>query len=196
VAWAIDPTGAHVTRAIDPIGAHVTRSLVALLVACAAPRAPVVAPDPVRVLALVPQPALVETVEASPGELARTLAGTIASLVVLAQATGVELVGPPFSRYLARGDRFVVEVGVPIRRAPPGSPGGDVRVGELPGGTAAAIVHVGPHARLGDAYATLDRWLVDHHRREAGPRWEVYLTDPDAPGPPRTEVFAPLDGGP
>ena len=172
------------------------RIAIVALAACAAAPAGLAPPaDPVRVVSLVPQPALIQTVEATAPELSTALAGTIASLVVRAKLSGIEVVGPPFSRYRSRGERFVVDVGVPIRRAPSEAPA-DVRVGELPGGVAATVVHVGPHARLGETYAALDRWIATHHRREAGPRWEVYLTDPANPDPQRTAVFAPLDGEP
>jgi len=152
----------------------------------------------VREIALVPQPTIVMTIRAPANELGVSLGAAIGTVVASTQIYDVDAIGPPFARYLDRvtATRDVtVEVGLPIRRAPMPPPDGDIRIGELPGGTAARIVHLGSRGRLGDAHRELDRWIADHRRRELGPRWEVYLTDPTTEPDEtaqRTVVFAPL----
>lgn len=156
---------------------------------------PAVAPpaDGVEVLDLRAQPALARTVRARPEELATALGGAIIGLVARTTASGPEAAGPPFARYLSRGDAgdptYVVEVGLPVVRSP------DEDAVELPAGPAAALLFVGRHEELPRAHATLDAWLAAHGRRAAGPRWEVFLTNPlttPDPAAQRTKVFVPL----
>ncbi|MCE9574730.1 MAG: GyrI-like domain-containing protein [Deltaproteobacteria bacterium] len=181
-------------------------SLVLALAACghapppAAPviAAPVPADDGIEVLELTAQPALAREIRAQPAALADELGGAIFGLIATAKLSGADPAGPPFARYESRGTAadptMVVLAGLPIVRAPDTLPEGATVI-ELPAGPAAAIVHVGRHEDLGQAHAALDAWLVAHHRQAAGPRWEVFLTNPMTtpdPAQQRTKVFAPL----
>jgi AraC family transcriptional regulator len=189
-----------------------SRAGLALLIALgacghAAPAAgtapPITAPtDGVEELTLTAQPALARTIRARPAELADALGGAIFGLVASAQLIGADPAGPPFARYQARGTAadptMVVEAGLPVVRSPDKVPDGTTVI-ELPAGPAAAIVHVGRHEDLGQAHAALDAWMAAHHRRAAGPRWEVFLTNPMTtpdPAQQRTKVFAPLEPAP
>ena len=95
------------------------------------------------------------------------------------------MTGPPFARYLSRGATFVVEVGVPVRKGKTA----------LPAGPAAVVEFRGPHAKLATAHAELDAWLAANKRTAAGPRWEVYVTNPITtpdPDAQTTRVYVPL----
>jgi effector-binding domain-containing protein len=108
---------------------------------------------------------------------------------------GVELAGPPFTRYLSFGpERILAEIGVPVLRPAPHS--GRVFPGRLQGGRVASVIHVGPYEALADAYVRLQRWLDDHGLHGTGPMWEVYWSDPQAEPDSaswRTEILVPLD---
>lgn len=146
----------------------------------------------VTVEQLPAQPALVATVRAKPAELARAMQQAILGLVVQAQRHALELAGPPCARYVARGDTFVVDACLPIRTRPASKA---VRTIELPAGPAAVVVFTGPHAKLAGAHAELDAWLAANERVAAGPRWEVYVTNPVTtpdPAAQTTRVYVPL----
>ncbi len=158
------------------------------------------AAEPVEVVELAAQPAIAKTLRIRARELPTALPAAIMSLLAVAQRDGLDLAGPPFARYLARGDTLVVEAGLPVRRRPAGKLHGGAVAVELPAGPAATLVYRGPHTQLGTAHAALDAWLASHDRREAGARWEIYLTNPLSerdPGAQQTRIVAPLaaDGG-
>ena len=116
--------------------------------------------------------------------------GAVAS-VLAAQGSGPA--GPPFARYhkLAHG-RFVIEAGFPVLTAIEGA--GDVQPSELPGGSAAITVHVGPYDQMEPAYEALASWVFEHGGELAGDAWEVYYSDPaQQPDPAtwRTEIVQP-----
>jgi effector-binding domain-containing protein len=161
------------------------KAIAILLLAAATARAGV------EVIELKAQPVVERTIEAKPGELAAAMALAVAGVLAAAEKNGLDIAGPPFARYLARGETFVVEVGLPITHAARGKLRGNIEAATLPAGPAATLVHDGPHETLPRAHAELDRWLSDHHRTAAGPRWEIYLTPPLAT-PPQTRVIAPL----
>lgn len=62
----------------------------------------------------------------------------------------------------------------------------------IDGGPAAVVVHVGPYEELAGAYQALGTWIEEHGHRIAGPPQETYLTGPDEPGPPVTEIRMPI----
>ena len=135
----------------------------------------------VMIVQLAAQPAATKTIRVKPAVLAVKLQQAILSLI----ATTDAITGPPFARYLSRGETFVVEVGVPVRTGTTG----------LPAGPAAMIEFHGPHAKLAAAHAELDAWLATNKRTANGPRWEVYVTNPITtpdPAVQTTRVYAPL----
>ena len=75
--------------------------------------------------------------------------------------------GPPFILYPEDcGDEFVMTVCMPVV---PGATGGEqVALEEVPGGTVASTVHVGPYNGVGKAYVALQKWMTDNGRRPAG----------------------------
>ena len=63
------------------------------------------------------------------------------------------------------------------------------------GGEVAVIVHVGPYETLGEAYQALAGWIGQHGYRVSGPPREIYLSSPQDPGPPVTEIRFPVEKG-
>ena len=93
-----------------------------------------------------------------------------------------EPAGPPFVIYHGRpvdDEPFDIEVCAPISRAI--DPPGGWLVQELPAGSFASLLHVGPYDTLGVAYETLTNWVHAHELIIAGPPREVYLSEPGTP---------------
>ena len=100
---------------------------------------------------------------------------------------GLTPAGAPFIRYL-RIDMDAdldIELGVPVAGTPPADD--RVRMGELPAGRYAILLHVGSYGGLIDANGALQDWAWEHGvrwRKEHGSVWggrvERYLTDPSA----------------
>ena len=70
--------------------------------------------------------------------------------------------------------------GFPI--ASPCAPGGEVVPGELPGGTVATGVHVGPYDTMVETYNELGQWIAGVGVVPQPGMWEVYFTDPQLSG--------------
>jgi effector-binding domain-containing protein len=87
-----------------------------------------------------------------------------------------------------------LEVGVELDGVFP--EGGGVVRSATPAGPAASVVHLGPYDQLGAAHQAIRNWCSAHHRRLAGPNWEVYghwQNDWDADASRiRTDVFYQL----
>jgi effector-binding domain-containing protein len=107
--------------------------------------------------------------------------------------------GPPFTIYPdteVAADEMDFDVCVPVSRLLTATDRIDAC--ELPGGRAAATVHMGPYTDVGGAYQALMTWIQAHGHETAGPPREVYLTDPsqvDDPAQLRTEVLWPIREG-
>ena len=98
------------------------------------------------------------------------------------QSRGIGTAGPPFVIYhgAPQGDEpFEIEVCAPVSRAvdPPAGWGME----ELPAGTFATLVHVGPYDTIGEAYEEIGAWIPANELAIAGPPREVYLSEPTVP---------------
>jgi len=90
---------------------------------------------------------------------------------------GGNAAGPPFARYPEwDGDGGVIEVGLPVRTRMAGE--GDIETGELPGGRAAAVTHVGPYDGLVHTWEALKRWMTEAGLEGRAAPWEDYVDDP------------------
>lgn len=188
VGLALTVAGVHVADARDGAGAAPSTA--------SGPGADRAEPE-VKLETLPAQPAIVRTLRAKPDALAGEMARTILSLIETAGRKGLDVAGPPFARYVTRGDAdqpFVVEVGLPIAKPAKGPLGEGVRAITLPGGPAATVVFTGRHEDLARGHAALDRWLKAG-KRTSPQRWEVYLTNPITtpdPAAQQTKIVATL----
>ncbi|MCU0504250.1 MAG: GyrI-like domain-containing protein [Chloroflexi bacterium] len=99
-----------------------------------------------------------------------------------AGAHGAQPSGPPFVIYHGMpsdDDPFDIEVCAPVARAV-GAPEGWA-VTELPAGTFATLLHVGPYDTIGAAYSAMMAWVEASSVTVVGPPREVYLSEPDTP---------------
>lgn len=89
-----------------------------------------------------------------------------------------------------------VEIAYPVAETvaeAPESPGGRSFTKRVVcGGKAAVTVHQGPYAMLDQVYAQIGKWIADHDLKIAGPPQEAYLTAPDDPTGPITEIRWPV----
>ena len=106
---------------------------------------------------------------------------------------GMTPAGPPFARFhFVDEGRCEAEAGVPVPEPIEGK--GDVIPSVLPGGLAAATLHVGPYEAMEPAYKALTSWVDEQGGETTGDAWEVYFTDPqEEPDPAKwkTEVVLP-----
>src|SRR5262249_12712291 len=106
-------------------------------------------------------------------DLAEIVGDRLSALASYLQQQEVQPAGPPFVRYHTFGEiETDVELGVPVVEPVAGA--SRIAKGKLPGGTAIATWHFGPHDKLGDAYARVEAWLKDHHCEPDGAPMEVY----------------------
>ena len=91
------------------------------------------------------------------------------------------------------GHEVEVECAIPV--AAPMAGTARIRAGELPAGTAARAVHLGPYENLKQTWGALFAWVGAKGLEPAGAPWEVYVTDPGQEPDPskwRTEIFMPV----
>lgn len=112
---------------------------------------------------------------------------------------GLTPAGPPFTVYHDpefTAEAIDVELICPVGPGVTGpvlTPAGRrLEMRTVPGGEAAVLVHVGPYDTIGEAYQALAGWIGGHGYQVAGPPSEVYLTSPQDPGPPVTEIRFPV----
>jgi effector-binding domain-containing protein len=121
-------------------------------------------------------------VPARVSEMGGVLGSSFSEIYGHLEARGVEPAGEPFVIYydMPENDKPIdIEICAPVARAIEPPRGWKVR--ELPAGTFAVLVHVGPYDTLGAAYQSIARWIGDHDMVVAGPPREIYLSGPDTP---------------
>jgi effector-binding domain-containing protein len=113
-------------------------------------------------------------------------------LLTYLEGAGQQSIGPPYARLLSfEAEEAEIEAGVPVDQPIPGE--GPIEAGELPGGSVASTVHLGPYNGLGAVHEEITRWMSERGLRASGSPWEVYESPPDEePARTRTEVCWPL----
>ena len=150
-------------------------------------------PSP-HVVGLEPQEAIAVRGDVALDDLPTFFEQAFATAAAAAEASGVEIVGPPFGFYPETpSDTVVVEAGFPV--SAPVETTGDAHRLVLPGGTAVRAVHVGPYETLENTYVELQSWMAEHGHVPAVGMWECYLSDPrEQPDPAtwRTSIVWPI----
>jgi effector-binding domain-containing protein len=150
-------------------------------------RAPERTPEVVN---LEPRRAAVMHVGGQARELPTLLRDAFEATMQQIAVSGGQVAGPPFARYLAFGERIEAEVGFPCTGSLISTD--LVREASLPGGRAVLMTHVGPYEEIGEAWNRVSRWLKEQGLEQASAPWESYLTGPDDPGPPVTQIVFPI----
>ncbi len=152
----------------------------------------------VEIHELHPQETAIVRVDVPVAELPIVIGDALREVSERMTTAGVELAGPPFTRYPSFDrDTVSAECGFPVLRPAPAV--GRVGSSRLPGGLAASIVHLGPYETIDQTYDQLQRSLDDSGLHACGPMWEVYWTDPAMEPDParwRTEIIVPIQSPP
>jgi effector-binding domain-containing protein len=72
----------------------------------------------------------------------------------------------------------------------------DVQPASTPAGDVATTTYWGDYALMSPAYDALTAWCTAHHRRQAGPSWEVYGDWDEDPQKLRTDIYFLLEPAP
>jgi effector-binding domain-containing protein len=111
-----------------------------------------------------------------------------------ADASGVEIVGPPFGFYPEMPTETVaIEAGFPV--SAPAEAHGNAHRLVLPGGRVVQAVHVGAYDTMEKTYRDLQSWMAEQGLQPAVGMWECYLSDPQVERDPatwRTRIVWPI----
>ncbi len=99
-------------------------------------------------------------------------------IVALAQGNGVKLAGPPYALIRGHGNgKWQFDAGIPVdRNDAPAS--GRVSATMTYAGRAGEFRHVGSYDSIATTHARAEAWLATRGLQEAGPRREIYVSDP------------------
>jgi effector-binding domain-containing protein len=139
------------------------------------------------------QPALVVRTRTPVQGLPQAIGQAFGAIMQCAGQLGIQPCGAPFVAYhnMDMAD-LDIEIGFPFAQSLAGK--GNVLVGEIPGGRAAACLHVGPYDQVGAAYDALSQWMQANGHVPTGVAYEFYLNDPQVTPPAelQTQVVFPL----
>jgi effector-binding domain-containing protein len=139
------------------------------------------------------QPALVIRTRAPVQSLPQVVGQAYGAILQVAGQLGFQPSGAPFVAYYNMDMADLdMEIGFPFEQKPEGK--GNVLAGEIPGGKAAACLHVGPYDQVEAAYEALQEWMQANGCVPAGVAYEFYLNDPGTTPPAelQTQVVFPL----
>ena len=156
-----------------------------------------------RIDRLSPQPTAAVRIEVQMAALAEAFDRYLPAVAERITQAGGAMGGAPFARYHRFGPDIIdLETGIPLAGEVPGLPPlgscapGEIGRSELPGGSVARTVHVGPYDGLSDTYDALHEWIHEQPGVDDGDGpWESYVVDPGSvtdQSELRTEIFWPL----
>ena len=111
-------------------------------------------------------------------------------------ASGIEMTGPPYSKYYSwdpEGET-VMEAGIPVSAVAECEE--DIEYIELPACKVVTAMHTGPYDAIGPVYDAIQTYINEKGLTINGAVWEVYLTDPATEPDPanyKTQVYYPVE---
>ena len=139
------------------------------------------------------QPTLVVRTRTPAQSLPQVVGQAYGAIMQYAGQLGFQPSGAPFVAYYNMDmEDLDMEIGFPFEQKPKGKD--NVLASEIPGGRAAACLHVGPYDQLGAAYEALHKWMQANGHVPTGVAYEFYLNDPQATPPAelQTQLVFPL----
>jgi DNA-binding transcriptional MerR regulator len=113
---------------------------------------------------------------------------------------GVRIIAPPLTIYHSHDAGFDTEIAIPVENTVTSELPIDgtrkLTIQTLPAATVASTFHRGAYETIGDTYAALSRWVMEHSYDFVGPVREIYLTSPgETPNPADylTEIQFPVE---
>lgn len=152
------------------------------------------APGECSLTTLEAQPAATIRVKVPADQVSQNLALILPEVGAYLVETGVDMVGPPFTRYHALGETIDLEAGMATKTRVAGR--GRIQATELPAGRTAIAWHFGAYHDLPKTYARLEAWMKSESLAARAPFWEIYWTDPGIEPDParwRTQVLWPVE---
>jgi len=143
-----------------------------------------------QVVELEPRRAAAVRIAAPAAQLPTLLPKAFEETMAQIAASGAQLAGPPFARYLGFGVEVEADVGFPYTGTLERSE--RVRDVRLPGGRAVLATHVGAYDEIASAWAAIKAWIDERELEPTSAPWESYLTGPDDPGLPVTQIVFPI----
>jgi effector-binding domain-containing protein len=116
-------------------------------------------------------------------------------LMECVMSSGVEMVGPPYSKYYSwdpEGETEM-EAGVPVSREAKCE---GVEYIELPACKVVTCMHIGPYEKIDSVYDFIQEYIIENGMKINGAVWEVYITDSSSEPDPkkyRTQVYFPIE---
>ena len=154
------------------------------------------APDAVEPRVIEREPQLVASVriEVAPDEFGQRMFRAVQKVRRYLGQRNLLAEGPPFARYHRMGrEKIELEVGFPVARRFDGT--GDVRLGALPGGRMATVIHNGPMEGVAESYRRLEQMIAEQGLEVSAGQWEVYWTLEDPTRRPEegvTQLVVPV----
>jgi effector-binding domain-containing protein len=138
-------------------------------------------------------------VQVSPEDESRLIPALIDELEVYTTKLGIRCHGSPPLRisHEYSEERVDSEIGVPITGPINSQQPDHITATLLPGGPAASVMHIGPHADLWTVYWAILVWMQDQGYEQDGPPRELYWVPPTAghSAQYRTEIQWPFNEG-
>jgi effector-binding domain-containing protein len=109
--------------------------------------------------------------------------------------SGIEMTGPPYSKYYTWDPEGETEMEVGIPVSGPAECEEDIEYIELPPSKVVTAMHIGPYEKIGPVYDAIQKYINENGMIIAGAVWEVYITDPNSEPDPekyKTQVYFPV----
>jgi effector-binding domain-containing protein len=104
-------------------------------------------------------------------ELPSFFGRAFSAVAAVLNARGTPPTDEPFAYYPTTPGRTIeVEAGFAVDK--PIAPAGDVVPSQLPGGTVARGMHIGPYEKLAETYSAMGDWAATQGLTLSGPMWE------------------------
>jgi effector-binding domain-containing protein len=140
------------------------------------------------------QNALAMRINCSLEEIEEKMSGSIGRLFSMADSSGLEMTGPPFTIwYKWEGEEFEFDNCIPVSESI--NPGEGVRAIQTYSGKVVSVLHTGHYSTAHNSWMVLENWMKENALESNGDPMEVYLTNPqDEPDPTNwvTELVWPV----
>lgn len=140
------------------------------------------------------QPTLSVRTRAAVDDLSEVLDRVYGEIAGYLGRQGMQPSGPPFVAYYNMDMQDLdLAIGFPVRGGLAGE--GEIESGEIPQGSYATTLHIGPYNAIQAAYEALTAWVEAEELEISGVAYEFYLNDPQNTPPEalQTQILFELE---